>query len=126
MTIAAGTSNTTIGAETSGIGNLNIISGNLGDGVSITSSSGNNLSFDYFGVDLNNKIALPQQGQRRVHPRGVRQSREPGRDRNNGGYGILTDTGVEQQRLVLRLDLRQRQGRHRPADQRLAAAGAAV
>ncbi len=62
VTIAAGTSNTTIGAETSGISNLNIISGNKGDGVSITSSSGNNLSFNYIGVNLNNQGALPNGG----------------------------------------------------------------
>ena len=94
VTIAAGTSNTTIGAETSGIANLNVISGNLGDGVSITSSSGNNLSFDYFGVDLNNKIAVPNGGN------GVSIHSASGNRvnldviRNNGGYGILTDTGA--------------------------------
>ena len=41
VTIAAGTSSTIIGAETSVLPNLNVISGNSGDGVSITSSSGN-------------------------------------------------------------------------------------
>ena len=55
ITIAAGTSNTTIGAETSGAGQPERDSGNSGDGLSITSSSGNNISFDYFGVDINNQ-----------------------------------------------------------------------
>ncbi len=92
VTIAAGTSNTTIGAETSGIGNLNVISGNLRDGVSITSSSGNNLSFDYFGVDLNNQKSLGN------HGNGVSIHSASGNRVNldviryNGGYGILTDT----------------------------------
>ncbi len=94
ITIAAGTSNTTVGAETSGIGNLNIISGNAGDGLSITSSSGNNISFDYFGVDFNNKIALGNAGN------GVSIHLASGNRvnlnviENNGGYGILTDTGA--------------------------------
>jgi hypothetical protein len=94
VTIAAGTSNTTIGAETSGMGNLNVISGNSGDGVSITSSSGNNLSFDYFGVDLNNQKALPNAGN------GVSIHAASGNRvnldviRNNRGYGILTDSGA--------------------------------
>jgi hypothetical protein len=94
VTIAAGTSNTTVGAETSGIANLNVISGNLGDGVSITSSSGNNLSFNYIGVDLNNQIALPNRGN------GVSIHAASGNRvnldviRNNGGYGILTDIGA--------------------------------
>ena len=93
VTIAAGTSNTTVGAETSGIANLNVISGNLGDGVSITSSSGNNLSFNYIGVDLNNHIALPNRGN------GVSIHATSGNRvnldviRNNAGYGILTDSG---------------------------------
>ena len=94
ITIAAGTSDTTVGAETSGIANLNVISGNLGDGVSITSSSGNNLSFDYIGVDLNNQKSVPNRGN------GVSIHDASGNRvnldviRNNGGYGILTDTGA--------------------------------
>jgi hypothetical protein len=94
ITIAAGTSGTTVGAETSGIGNLNVISGNLGDGISITSSSGNNISFDYIGVDLNNQKSLPNKGN------GVSIHAASGNRvnldviRNNGGYGILTDTGA--------------------------------
>ena len=93
VTIAAGTSGTTLGAETSGIANLNVISGNLGDGVSITSSSGNNLSFNYIGVDLNNQNALPNGGN------GVSIHSASGNRvnldviRNNNGYGILTDNG---------------------------------
>ena len=81
ITIAAGTSNTTIGAETSGAGNLNVISGNSGDGLSITSSSGNNVSFDYFGVDINNQKALGNAGNGVSIHSASRQSREPGRDR---------------------------------------------
>ena len=93
ITIAAGTSGTTVGAETSGIANLNVISGNLGDGLSITSSSGNNVSFDYIGVDLNNQKSVPNRGN------GVSIHAASGNRvnldviRNNGGYGILTDTG---------------------------------
>ena len=94
VTIAAGTSKTTIGAETSGNSNLNIISGNKGDGISITSSSGNNVSFNYIGVNLNNQGALPNGGN------GVSIHAASGNRvnldviRNNGGYGILTDTGA--------------------------------
>ena len=94
VTIAAGTSSTTVGAETSGIANLNVISGNLGDGVSITSSSGNNVSFNYIGVDLNNQNPLPNRGN------GVSIHAASGNSvnldviRNNGGYGILTDSGA--------------------------------
>ncbi len=94
ITIAAGTSSTTVGAETSGYSNLNVISGNLGDGVSITSSQGNNLSFNYIGVDLNNQKSLPN------HGNGVSIHASSGNRvnldviRNNGGYGILTDTGA--------------------------------
>ena len=93
ITIAAGTSNTTVGAETSGAGNLNVISGNAGDGLSITSSSGNNISFDYFGVDINNQKALGNAGN------GVSIHSASGNRvnldviKNNGGYGILADTG---------------------------------
>ncbi len=93
ITIAAGTSGTTVGAETSGIANLNVISGNLGDGISITSSSGNNVSFNYLGVDLNNQNSVPNRGN------GVSIHAASGNRvnldviRNNGGYGILTDTG---------------------------------
>jgi hypothetical protein len=93
ITIAAGTANTTVGAETSGSGNLNVISGNAGDGLSITSSSGNNISFDYFGVDINNQKALGNAGN------GVSIHSASGNRvnldviKNNGGYGILTDTG---------------------------------
>jgi len=93
VTIAAGTSSTTIGAEKSGIANLNVISGNLGDDVSITSSSGNNLSFNYIGVDVNNQNAVPNRGN------GVSVHAAPGNRvnvdviPNNAGYGILTDSG---------------------------------
>jgi hypothetical protein len=96
VTIAAGTSNTTIGAETSGSGNLNVISGNLNDGISITSSSGTNVSFNYLGVDLNNQNALPNGGN------GVSIHSASGNRvnldvlKNNKGYGILTDTGASQ------------------------------
>jgi parallel beta-helix repeat protein len=94
ITIAAGTSKTEVGSETSGIANLNIISGNLGDGVSITSSSGNNIAFNYIGVDLNNQNALPNRGN------GVSIHAASGNRvnldviRSNGGFGILTDTGA--------------------------------
>ncbi len=94
VTIAAGTSNTTIGAETSGIANLNLISGNLGDGISITGSAGNNVSFNYIGVNLNNQNPVPNRGN------GVSIHATPGNRvnldviRNNGGYGILTDSGA--------------------------------
>ncbi len=94
ITIAAGTSSTVVGAETSGYSNLNVISGNLGDGISITSSSGNNVSFNYIGVDLNNQKSLPNRGN------GVSIDAASGNRvnldviRNNGGYGILTDTGA--------------------------------
>jgi titin len=93
ITIAAGTSNTTVGAQTTGISNLNVISGNLGDGISI-SSSGNNISFNYLGVDLNNTKALGNRGN------GVSIHSVSGNRvnldviRNSGGYGILTDTGA--------------------------------
>ena len=94
ITIAAGTSGTTVGAETSGIGNLNVISGNLGDGISITSSSGNNVSFDYIGVDLNNQVSLPNRGNGvSIHAAsGNRVNQDV--IRNNGGYGILTDAAA--------------------------------
>ena len=94
VTIAAGTSSATIGAETSGIANLNVISGNLGDGVSITASSGNNVSFNYIGVDLNNKNALPDRGNGvSIH---LTSGNRVNLDviRNNAGYGILTDSGA--------------------------------
>jgi titin len=93
ITIAAGTSSTTVGAETSGIANLNVISGNLGDGISIF-SSGNNISFNYIGVDLNNQIALPNLGNGvSIH---LASANRVNLDviRNNGGYGILTNTGA--------------------------------
>jgi titin len=93
VTITAGTSNTTIGAETSGSGNLNVISGNLGDGISITGASVTNVSFNYIGVDLNNHNPVPN------HGNGVAIHGASGNRvnldviRNNGGYGILTDSG---------------------------------
>ena len=93
VTIAAGTQTTIIGAGTSVLPNLNVISGNLGDGVSITSSSGNAVDFNYLGVDLNNQNALPN------HGNGVSIHGAAGDGvfedviRNNGGYGILTDNG---------------------------------
>ena len=96
VTIAAGTSSTTVGAETSGLPNLNVISGNLGDGISITSSSNNNVSFNYIGVDINNQKSVPNRGN------GVSIHAASGNRvnldviRNNGGYGILTDTGATQ------------------------------
>jgi hypothetical protein len=94
ITIAAGTSNTTVGAETSGSGNLNVISGNAGDGLAITSSSGNNISFDYFGVDINNQKALPNAGNG-VSIHSVSGNRvNLNLIKNNGGYGILTDTAA--------------------------------
>jgi parallel beta-helix repeat protein len=93
ITIGAGTSSTTVGAETSGSGNLNVIAGNSGDGLSITSSSGNNVSFDYFGVDLNNNMTLPNRGNG-VAIHGASGNRvNISVIRNNGGYGILADTG---------------------------------
>jgi titin len=96
ITIGAGTSSTTVGAETSASGNLNVISGNLGDGVSITSSSGNNLSFDYFGVDLNNTLTIPNHGNGVSIHGSAAVGNRVNLDviRNNGGYGILTDTGA--------------------------------
>ncbi len=93
MTIAAGTQTTIIGAGTSVLPNLNVISGNLGDGVSITSSSNNAVDFNYLGVDLNNQNALPNRGN------GVSIHAASGDGvfedviRNNGGFGILTDNG---------------------------------
>ncbi len=96
VTIAAGTSGTTLGAGTSDIPNLNLISGNLGDGVSITSSSGNAVDFNYIGVDFNNQNALPNGGN------GVSIIAASGNGvfldviQSNGGYGILTDSGSSQ------------------------------
>ena len=94
--IGPGTTGTTIGAETSGISNLNIISGNKGDGVSINSSSSNNLSFNYLSVDFKNTITLPDQGNGvSIHGSGSTADRvNLDVIRNNGGYGILTDTGA--------------------------------
>ena len=123
ITIAAGTSGTTVGAETSGIGNLNVISGNLGDGISITSSSGNNISFDYIGVDLNNQKSLPNKGNGvSIH---LASGNRVNLDviRNNGGYGILTDTGATHNAWYYDSIYEQRRGRHRPADERHAPAG---
>ena len=124
VTIAAGTSSTTIGAETSGIANLNVISGNLGDGISITSSSGNNVSFNYIGVDLNNQNPLPNRGN------GVSIHAASGNRvnldviRNNGGYGILTDSGANHNAWYYDSIYGNTAGRHRPADQRHSPAGA--
>ncbi len=91
--IATGTSGTFIGAVSTAIANLNIISGNLGDGVSITSSSGNVIDFSYIGVDVNDQNAVPNRGN------GVSIHAASGNTvqlavvRDNAGYGILTDTG---------------------------------
>ena len=93
VTIAAGTSGTIIGAATSVLPNLNVISGNYGDGVSITSSSANAVDFNYIGVDLNNQNALPNRGN------GVSIHAAAGNGvfedviQNNAAYGILTDNG---------------------------------
>ena len=93
VTIAAGTQTTIIGAGTSVLPNLNVIAGNLGDGVSITSSSNDAVDFNYIGVDINNLNALPNSGN------GVSIHAASGDGvfedviGNNGGYGILTDNG---------------------------------
>ncbi len=93
MTINAGTSGTVIGGGTSVLPNLNVVSGNLGDGVSITSSPGNAVDFNYIGVDVNNQNALPNRGN------GVSIHSASGNGvfedviRNNGRYGIFTDNG---------------------------------
>ncbi len=94
VTIAAGTSNTTVGSVSSDYPNLNVIAGNLGDGVSITSSTGNVVGFDYVGVDLNNTIALGNMGNGvSIH---AANNNVLGFviDRYNGGDGILTDQGT--------------------------------
>ena len=64
-----------------------------------------------------------QPRQWRLHPRGVRQSREPGRDPQQRRLRHPDRHRVEPQRLVLRLHLQQHRGRHRPADQRQPPAG---
>ena len=96
-----------IGAGTSVLPNLNVISGNLGDGVSITSSSGNAVDFNYIGVDLNNQNALPNRGN------GVSIHAASGDGvfedviRNNGGLRHPHRQRVEPQLLGLQLHLQQ-------------------
>jgi hypothetical protein len=94
ITIAAGTSSTLVGADTSVISNVNVISGNLGDGVSITSSSGDGVNFNYIGVNLNNQGALPNHGNGASIHNASGNTVNLDVIRNNGGYGILTDNSA--------------------------------
>jgi hypothetical protein len=92
--IANGTTGTTIGSVSSSYPNLNVISGNLGDGISINASSGNILSFSNIGVDINNQQAVPNRGNGLAIHGASGTLVELDVIRNNAGYGILTDRGA--------------------------------
>ena len=94
VTIAAGTSNTTIGAETCG---SRISTSSRETWAMASRSRGRRATtsrFNYIGVDLNNQNPLPNLGN------GVSIHATTGNRvnldviRNNGGYGILTDSGA--------------------------------